>query len=53
MLTPVNSTPKLQGRFTFPIATLQKKKNGIAIFKDQFLYLVDLEVCKQVNLGSR
>lgn len=37
--------------FIFPIPTLQKPH--IAICKDQFLSLVDLEVHKQINLGSR
>lgn len=51
-LTPVNSTSNLEGSFTLPIPPLQKKTH-IAIFKDQFVSLVDLEVHKQVNLGSR
>lgn len=51
-LIPVNSTSNLEGSFTLPIPTLQKNPH-IAIFKDQFVSLVDLEVHKQVNLGSR
>lgn len=50
-MTPVNSTSDLQSSFTLPIPPLQT--NHIAIFTDQFVSLVDLEVHKQVSLGSR